>query len=163
MELSGVGIWSSELRYSGAESERAERAAELEAVGYSALWVPGGAGGAVLDDCRRLLDATDQVTVATGILNLWMHEPADVATGHAALTAAHPDRFLLGIGVSHSLLVDATEPGKYARPLATTASTSTRSTPRHHPCRTLSASSLRSARRCSSSHTTGARAHTRTS
>jgi probable F420-dependent oxidoreductase len=120
VQLSGVGIWSSELRYSGTESERAERAAELEALGYSALWVPGGAGGAVLDDCRRLLDGTDHVPVATGILNLWMHEPADVATGPAALTAAHPGRFLLGVGVSHSLLVDATEPGTYARPLATT-------------------------------------------
>ena len=54
----------------------------------------------------RVLDATERVVVATGILNLWMHEPADVADGHHTLTTAHPGRFLLGIGVSHASLID---------------------------------------------------------
>jgi probable F420-dependent oxidoreductase len=107
------------LRF-GDAAERVEAAAELEALGYRALWVPGGVGGDVFGDCRTLLDATSHVTVATGILNLWMHEPADVATGHAALRADHPGRFLLGIGSSHSRLVDAQEPGRYTRPVATT-------------------------------------------
>jgi len=119
VELSGVGVWSGALRY-GDRAERETAAAELEALGYSAIWVPGGAGGAVFDDCRVLLDATSRVAVATGILNLWMHDAAEVAADHVAVTADHPGRFLLGIGISHSLLVDAQEPGTYARPLATT-------------------------------------------
>jgi probable F420-dependent oxidoreductase len=119
VDLSGVGVWSGGLRF-GDAAERVEAAAELEALGYRALWVPGGVGGDVFGDCRTLLDATSHVTVATGILNLWMHEPADVATGHAALRADHPGRFLLGIGISHSRLVDAQEPGRYTRPVATT-------------------------------------------
>ena len=98
----------------------ATAAVELEALGYSALWVPGGVGGDIFGDCTALLEATESVAVATGILNIWMHEPADVAIGHAALTAAHPGRFLLGLGVSHSLLVDQAEPGRYAKPLAVT-------------------------------------------
>ncbi len=55
---------------------------------------------------------------ATGILNLWMHSVADVGDGLAALDAAHPGRTLLGIGVSHHLLIDTTHPGEYAKPLA---------------------------------------------
>ena len=38
---------------------------------------------------------------------------AETATNYAALTAAHGDRFLLGIGVSHAPLIDAAEPGRY--------------------------------------------------
>ena len=39
MNLSGVGVWSSQLRY-GDQGESAEAAAELEELGYSALWIP---------------------------------------------------------------------------------------------------------------------------
>ncbi len=119
VQMTGVGVWSAGLRY-GDAADRTDAAAELESLGYTALWVPGGAGGDVFGDCRMLLAATERVPVATGILNLWMHSPEEVATGHAALTAEHPGRFLLGIGISHSMLVDAQEPGRYARPLATT-------------------------------------------
>ncbi|MFI5046345.1 MAG: LLM class F420-dependent oxidoreductase [Acidimicrobiia bacterium] len=116
MELRGVGVWSGRLRY-GDAAEISESAAELERLGYSALWVPGGVGGDVFNECRRLLEATERVPVATGVLNLWMHDPADVAADHHALTADHPGRFLLGIGVSHSQLVDRDGPPRYAKPL----------------------------------------------
>lgn len=121
MELSGVGIWSGQLRYGNA-AECAEAAAELEELGFTALWVPDVGGKSVLDAVDRLLAATKRTTIATGILNLWMHQPAEVAASYAALTAAHGDRFLLGIGVSHAPLIDAGEPGRYRKPLAATAS-----------------------------------------
>lgn len=119
MELSGTGIWSSHLRY-GDAGHAAEAAAELEELGYTALWIPD-VGGPVLDSVENLLTATKTVTIATGILNLWMHEPADVAAAHARLSAAHGRRFLLGIGVSHAPLIDSKAPGTYRKPLAATA------------------------------------------
>src|ERR1700749_5024172 len=119
MRLSGVGIWSSQLRY-GDAAESADAAAELDELGFSALWIPD-VGGQVFDAAGRLLTATRRTTVATGILNLWMHSPGDVAESYAALTAEHGDRFLLGIGVSHAPLIDAGEPGRYRKPLAATA------------------------------------------
>ncbi len=70
----------------------------------------------------NLLAATKRTTIATGILNLWMHTPSDVAASYAELTTAHGDRFLLGIGVSHAPLIDAGSPGRYRKPLAATAS-----------------------------------------
>lgn len=119
MQLTGVGIWSSQLRY-GDPAESADAAAELDELGFPALWIPD-VGGPVFDAVGRLLDATTRAVIATGILNLWMHAPGDVAESFAALTAEHGDRFLLGIGVSHAPLIDARQPGKYRKPLAATA------------------------------------------
>ncbi|ORW36754.1 LLM class F420-dependent oxidoreductase [Mycobacterium paraense] len=119
MELTGIGIWSSQLRY-GDAAEVADAAAELDELGFTVLWIPD-VGGPVFDAVGRLLGATTRTTIATGILNLWMHSPADVADSYAALTDEHGDRFLLGIGVSHAPLVDANEPGRYRKPLAATA------------------------------------------
>ncbi|KUI46785.1 LLM class F420-dependent oxidoreductase [Mycobacterium sp. GA-1199] len=118
MDLAGVGIWSSQLRY-GDQGEAAEAAAELEDLGFTALWIPD-VGGPVLDSVEHLLSATKRVVIATGILNLWMHEPAEVAARYAALTESHGERFLLGIGVSHAPLIDSKEPGLYRKPLAAT-------------------------------------------
>lgn len=120
MELSGVGVWSSQLRY-GDPGESAEAAAELEELGFPALWIPD-VGGPVFDSVHRLLAATKQTVIATGILNLWLHSSTEVADSYAALTAEHGDRFLLGIGVSHAPLIEAKEPGRYRKPLAATAS-----------------------------------------
>jgi probable F420-dependent oxidoreductase len=120
MELSGVGIWSSQLRY-GDPSESADAAAELDELGFTALWIPD-VGGPVFDAVSGLLAATKRTVIATGILNLWMHSAGDVAESCAALTAEHGDRFLLGIGVSHAPLIDADRPGRYRKPLAATAS-----------------------------------------
>ncbi|MDL4814354.1 LLM class F420-dependent oxidoreductase [Actinomadura opuntiae] len=116
MELSGVGVWSQQLRY-GDAAEAAEAAAELEELGFRALWIPD-IGGPVFDAVGNLLAATREAVVATGILNLWMHAPEDAAASFASLTAEHGDRFLMGIGVSHAPLVDASEPGRYRKPLA---------------------------------------------
>lgn len=115
ISISGVGIWSASLRY-GDPGQAAEAAAELEELGFGTLWIPD-VGGAVFESVGQLLSATRRTVIATGILNLWMHTPADVAAAYASLTATHGDRFLLGVGVSHAPLVDAGNPGRYRRPL----------------------------------------------
>jgi probable F420-dependent oxidoreductase len=116
MDLSGVGVWSAQLRF-GDPAEAADAAAELDELGFGALWFPD-AGGPVFDAVGRLLAATRRAVVATGILNLWMHTPEETAASYAALSDEYRARFLMGIGVSHAPLVDATESGRYRRPLA---------------------------------------------
>lgn len=118
MQLAGVGVWSSQLRY-GDAAESADAAAELEDLGYTALWIPD-VGGPLFDAVENLLGATSKAVVATGILNLWMHEPVDVAAKYQSLVSAHGARLLLGIGVSHAPLIDAGNPGRYQKPLAAT-------------------------------------------
>jgi probable F420-dependent oxidoreductase len=118
--LEGAGIWSSQLRY-GEVGAIGDAAAELEALGFRALWIPD-TGGEVFDAVERLLSSTTTITVATGILNLWMHSPEETAAARDRLTRDHGDRFLVGIGVSHARVVDAAESGRYRKPLSAMAS-----------------------------------------
>jgi alkanesulfonate monooxygenase SsuD/methylene tetrahydromethanopterin reductase-like flavin-dependent oxidoreductase (luciferase family) len=103
MKLGEIGIWR--LRHHGPDGLE-----ELEALGYGTFWLGASPG---TDDVRPYLERTSTMTIATGILNVWQHEPAAVATGHAELTRDFPGRFLLGVGIGHP---EATS--DYTRPLA---------------------------------------------
>jgi probable F420-dependent oxidoreductase len=113
--LSGTGIWSSELRRGRNRGEAADAAAELEELGYSALWFPAGDARGGFDAARELLRATRSVTVATGILSVWVVDPEECAAERAQLQDAYDGRFLLGLGVSHEAAVGS---DRYKRPLA---------------------------------------------
>ncbi|GAA2604153.1 LLM class F420-dependent oxidoreductase [Dactylosporangium fulvum] len=105
-----LGIWGQELRSTGLTGQQREQAAELESLGYGAIWLGGSPG---VEHARPLLAATERVVVATGILNIWQHKPSDVAAETAAVERDHPGRLLLGLGVSHSQLIT-----QYHRPYA---------------------------------------------
>ena len=104
VELGKVGIWSMEMRF-GDKGEVDEAAAELDELGFGALWIPGGIDDAVLGDVERLLSVTRNLTIATGILNIWKHEPADVANWWKGLSADGQSRVMLGLGVSHAPII----------------------------------------------------------
>lgn len=108
-----IGIWSLELRF-GDKAESSEAAAELDELGYGALWIPGGIDAGAPADVERLLAATRRTTIATGILNIWKHEPAELAAWFAALPDEHKARTLLGLGVSHGPIIGE----KWAKPLS---------------------------------------------
>jgi probable F420-dependent oxidoreductase len=103
MELGTIGIWRR-------HQEGLDGVPEIEAAGFGAVWVGGSPS---LEQVRPFLERSSTITVATGILNVWMHEPADVAAQRAQLARDFPDRFLLGIGIGHP---EAT--AEYQSPLA---------------------------------------------
>ncbi|MFE9025890.1 LLM class F420-dependent oxidoreductase [Streptomyces iakyrus] len=104
------GIWSVGLRSEDPDQrgELAEAAAELEELGYGAVWLGGNSSAA---NAAPLIEATSTLTVGTSIQSIWQHEPDAAATAFADLESAHPGRFLLGLGVSHAKRVE-----QYARP-----------------------------------------------
>jgi probable F420-dependent oxidoreductase len=109
MELGRVGVWTS---YRTIGEPNAGEAARLVAdLGLGTFWLGGSPR---LAQVRPLLAATDGLTVATGIVNVWQYDPAELAAEYAELTTAFPDRFLLGIGIGHP---EAT--AEYAKPLTT--------------------------------------------
>ena len=112
VEMGRVGVWSGLRTWEPGDVGAA--ASAVEACGYGALWIPGGAGGDVLDRCRAALEATTGLVVATGILNIWRHDAGEVAAETASLRAASGDRFVLGLGVSHERLIGE----EYVAPLA---------------------------------------------
>ncbi|MFF7606020.1 TIGR03620 family F420-dependent LLM class oxidoreductase [Streptomyces parvulus] len=107
------GVWSVQLRAddpSGA-AERAEAAAELEELGYGALWLGGNTSAG---HAAPLIGATSRLVVGTSIQSIWEHEVAETAASFAELEVAHPGRFVLGLGVSHGPRVK-----EYSRPYST--------------------------------------------
>lgn len=113
VSLGRVGVWS--LSYTWTGSDVAATAAELDALGYGALWL--GASPSDLALPEQVLTATDRLAVATGIVNVWTTQPAALAAGYHRLDTAHPDRFLLGLGISHAQIVEGLGHA-YTRPLA---------------------------------------------
>jgi probable F420-dependent oxidoreductase len=77
-----------------------QQAAEIEALGYGAIWV-GGSPPAELDWVEPLLGATERLKVATGIVNIWSAAAGPVAESFHRINTAYPGRFVLGIGVGH--------------------------------------------------------------
>jgi probable F420-dependent oxidoreductase len=116
-QLGRIGIWSRELRFHADRAQAADAALELDELGYGALFIPD-VGGDVLGAVEELLDATPRIPLATGILNIWMHDAAEVAAGVAAIERRHAGRFLLGLGASHAAVVDAEGPARYGRPFS---------------------------------------------
>jgi probable F420-dependent oxidoreductase len=107
VDLGRIGIWTS---YRPFGVERIGEAAKLaEQLGYATWWVGGSPH---VPEIRPILAATSTLAAATGILNVWISEPAETAAADAALRAEFPGRFMLGIGIGHP---EATS--DYRRPL----------------------------------------------
>jgi probable F420-dependent oxidoreductase len=108
MELGRIGVWTS---YRQIGEEHAGDAARLvEDLGFGTFWLGGSPR---LPSVRPLLEATDRLVVATGIVNVWSYDPAELAAEYVQLGEEFPDRLLVGIGIGHP---EATS--QYATPLA---------------------------------------------
>jgi probable F420-dependent oxidoreductase len=94
IELGKFGIWR------GGAALTPELARTVEKLGYGSVWI-GGSPAAPLDIVERLLDATERITVATGIVNIWSDDAKPIAAAYHRIAARHPGRFLLGIGIGH--------------------------------------------------------------
>lgn len=112
VNIGRIGIWSRGPSWQGADAR--EAAAELEELGYGALWL-GGADG-IWDQLAGLAGATRRMVIATGITSVWLEDASSVAAHATALSAAHPGRFLLGIGASHAPAVEAKSDQHYTKP-----------------------------------------------
>lgn len=77
-----------------------EQAAQIEELGYGAVWV-GASPAADLAFVEPILDATETLQVATGIVNVWASPAEEVAASYHRIEDKYPSRFLLGIGIGH--------------------------------------------------------------
>ncbi|HZQ27591.1 MAG TPA: LLM class F420-dependent oxidoreductase [Acidimicrobiales bacterium] len=112
-----IGIWTGALEMVPA-SQAQELAAELEELGYGAVWLPEVAGRDVFVHLALLLSATRSMMGATGIANIWGRDAVAMNGAVNGLTEAFPDRVLLGLGVSHQPLVEDVRGHRYEKPLA---------------------------------------------
>ncbi|EHB58305.1 putative F420-dependent oxidoreductase [Mycolicibacterium rhodesiae JS60] len=92
-DLGRYGVWTG-----GPVSP--EQAKEIERLGYGAVWV-GASPAAELAFVEPILERTESLTVATGIVNIWNAPAEEVAASYERIENAYPGRFLLGVGVGH--------------------------------------------------------------
>jgi probable F420-dependent oxidoreductase len=95
IDLGAVGVV-----LSPASNGLAAAAREVEALGYSALWLTGGPLQS-LDQVREVVEATSRIRVATGILAVDRFPAADATALYSDLEASHPGRFVVGLGGAH--------------------------------------------------------------
>jgi probable F420-dependent oxidoreductase len=115
--LGQVGIWTYQLSYQPATKVR-EVVAELEELGFGTLWIGESVYREPLTHAGFLLASTRRMVVATGIANVWARDPFTMTAAQLTLAEAYPDRFLLGLGVSHARLVEGVRGHEYRQPLA---------------------------------------------
>lgn len=113
VDIGTIGVWTPSWDWNEVEGESREAVAELADLGYGALWL-GGANGDLVQ-VSRLLDASERLVVATGIVNIWTHDAAELAEAYRRVAAAHLDRVLIGVGSSHAPPVEAAGQ-TYAKP-----------------------------------------------
>ena len=118
IQLGPIGIWTRQLEDQPAAKAQ-ETAHELEELGYGALWFGEAVGREALTNAGLLLSATKRIVIATGIANIYARDAVAMAAGQKTLAEAYPNRFLLGLGVSHIPLVEQLRGHRYEKPVAT--------------------------------------------
>jgi probable F420-dependent oxidoreductase len=116
--LGRVGIWTRQLdEQHGTVAETA--VAELERLGYRSVWIPEGIHREVISHATALLAATESIAIATGVARVHARAPYAAALAQRFLAERFPDRFVLGLGVSHPFVVERLLGQNFERPLAT--------------------------------------------
>jgi probable F420-dependent oxidoreductase len=118
IQLGSVGIWTTQFENFPA-TQMQEATAELEELGFGAIWFGEAVGREALTQAGLLLAATKKIVVATGIANIYARDPFAMAAGQKTLAEAYAGRFVLGLGVSHVPLVEKLRGHRYEKPLST--------------------------------------------
>jgi probable F420-dependent oxidoreductase len=105
VELGTVGIWTRQLD-SRPGREAQEAVDELEGLGYRTVWIPEAVEREVISHATLLLAGSSSIVVATGIARVQVRAPQAVALAQLMLAERFPGRFLLGLGVSHQVVVE---------------------------------------------------------
>src|SRR5215467_1776160 len=117
MKLGPIGIWYFTDGQSAPAA--AELARRVEALGYSALWIPETVGRNPFVHASWLLANTKSLIVATGIASIYHREPGVTLAAQQTLAEQSNNRFLLGLGVSHKPMVEGVRGLEYGKPVET--------------------------------------------
>lgn len=115
-EIGRVGAWTFALDQQPMARAQ-ELAADLEEMGYGAIWIPEAVGRDPFVSAALLLSRTERITVATGIASIYARDAMAMNGCWQAVSEAFPGRFLLGLGVSHQPMVEGMRGGEYGPPL----------------------------------------------
>ena len=115
--MEAVGVFSFAFEHQPADvAQRAVRS--LADMGYGAVWFPEARGKEALTHAGVLLAAGAELSIATGIASIWARDAMATASAARVLAEAYPQRFVMGLGVSHPRLVRDVRGHDYHHPVA---------------------------------------------
>ena len=89
-----------------------------EELGYESAWAAEGQGKTAFGKLERWAVHTDEIGLATGIVNVFARTPAATAAAIATLDEHSEGRAILGLGVAHPGVVETYHGVPFERPLA---------------------------------------------
>jgi len=116
LDLGPVGVWSGAFASMPTPALR-DAVPEIESLGFNTMWYPESFSKESFSLAAILLSAGRTNIAATGIANLWARDATAMSNGTRTINEAFPDRFLLGVGVSHKPAATR-RGGDYRRPFS---------------------------------------------
>src|SRR5690606_26843783 len=101
--LGRLGGWT--WRDALSAPQAVETARQIEAWGYSALWLPEAVGRDPFSFISHLAAHTQRLVFATGIANIYARDAMTMRAIQQTVGELSGGRFVLGLGVSHAPLV----------------------------------------------------------
>ena len=117
VDIGRIGVWSGVFDAHPMSAVQ-DACVEIEAMGYSTVWLPEAVGRDPFVVAGACLAATSTLRLATGIANIYARDPMTTVACQRTLAEAYPGRFMLGLGVSHHHLVERLRKHDYSKPLA---------------------------------------------
>ncbi|RZQ59546.1 TIGR03620 family F420-dependent LLM class oxidoreductase [Amycolatopsis suaedae] len=106
--LGRVGLGFAFAGPSAPASAWRDAAVRAEQAGFGSIWTNEGIGGGeAFTRLSLMLEATETIVAGPAVANIWARHPAVMQAAAATLADAHPGRFVLGVGVSHRFVVEA--------------------------------------------------------
>ncbi|WP_255197809.1 LLM class flavin-dependent oxidoreductase [Halorarius litoreus] len=90
---------------------------DAESFGYESVWSAEGQGKTAFGKLERWATATENIQLATGIVNVFSRTPAALAQATATLDDHSNGRAILGLGVAHPGVVEDFHGAEFDRPL----------------------------------------------
>jgi probable F420-dependent oxidoreductase len=98
---SSVGVFWANDHWPTTEVQAIAR--EIEDMGFGSFFYPESGAKDSVTLAAALLPATDRLVVGTGIINIFARHASIAEAGARTLSGVYPGRFVLGLGVSHSV------------------------------------------------------------
>ena len=117
MRIDKLAVWLNTIGYPSADLVAFAR--RLEKWGYGTLWINDGMGSDPMVLAACILAGTERLQVAVGVANIYSRDPVMMQGAQYGLNEQWGGRFLLGMGVSHSFIVEDMRGHHYAKPVPT--------------------------------------------
>ena len=118
INLGRVGLWTADFDLQPMAKAQ-DAIAQVEAMGFGTVWVPEAVLREPFASTSLLLSATKNMILATGIASIHARTAQTMQAGWKTVSEAFPNRFVLGMGVSHAPMVNGVHKGNYDKPYST--------------------------------------------